>query len=73
MAPISKRRKLDSKQPSEIIFDPSARQEYLSGFHKRKEARRENARETAAKEAKEERVRDRRQVCGIAPLILSCK
>lgn len=60
MAPPSKRRK--TNQIEEITFNPSARQEYLTGFHKRKLQRKENAREAALKREKEERVRERRQV-----------
>lgn len=63
MAPATKRRKLDAHQVDAITFDPSARQEYLTGFHKRKEARKQNARDTAAKLAKEEKVQQRKQVC----------
>ena len=62
MAPLTKKRRLDSQQPAELNFDVSARQEYLSGFHKRKVARKENARETAIKRDKEERVVQRKQV-----------
>ncbi|KAK5113914.1 hypothetical protein LTR85_010447 [Meristemomyces frigidus] len=62
MAPVFKRRKLDSKQVEEITFDPSARQEYLTGFHKRKVARKETAREQAIKREKEERVTQRQQI-----------
>ncbi|KAK0282834.1 hypothetical protein LTR91_006567 [Friedmanniomyces endolithicus] len=62
MAPLSKKRRLDSQQPAELNFDVSARQEYLSGFHKRKIARKENARETAIKRDKEERVVQRKQM-----------
>ena len=60
MAPATKRRKLN--QPEEITFDPEARQEYLTGFHKRKQARIKHAKEVAAKQEKEDRVRERRQV-----------
>ena len=60
MAPFSKRRKLD--QVDEITFNPEARQEYLTGFHKRKLQRIENAKEAAVKREKEERLRERRQV-----------
>lgn len=61
MAPATKRRRLE-QQPEEITFDPSARQEYLTGFHKRKEARKQHARDTAAKKEKEEKVKERKQV-----------
>ena len=60
MAPVAKRRKID--QVEEITFNPEARQEYLTGFHKRKLQRIENARELAAKRDKEERVKARKEV-----------
>lgn len=62
MAQISKRRRLNSKQEEEITFDPSARADYLTGFHKRKLARIQNAREIAVKREKEEKVKERKQV-----------
>ena len=60
MAPLGKKRKSD--QLSEITFDPAARQEYLSGFHKRKVARKEHARDVAIKREKEDRVLERKKV-----------
>ena len=60
MPPFPKRRKLD--QPTEITFDPAARQDYLSGFHKRKEQRKQTAKEAAIKREKEERLVARKQV-----------
>ncbi|SMQ52331.1 unnamed protein product [Zymoseptoria tritici ST99CH_1A5] len=64
MAPPFKRRKIAplSSQPAELTFDPSARQEYLSGFSKRKTARKEHAREQAIKRDKEEKVKERAQL-----------
>lgn len=62
MAPPRKRTKLSTDQPAEILFDVTARQDYLTGFHKRKVARKEHAKETAIKRAKEEKVQERRQV-----------
>ncbi|KAK5720046.1 hypothetical protein LTR15_007319 [Elasticomyces elasticus] len=62
MAPVMKKRRLNVPQPAELTFDPNARQEYLTGFHKRKVARKENARETAIKRDKEERVVQRKQM-----------
>lgn len=67
MAPPNKKRK--TGQPEEIIFDPAARQDYLTGFHKRKEARKKHAQEVAAKLEKEERVSARKQVCMVAASI----
>ena len=60
MAPVAKRRKVE--QVEEITFNPEARQEYLTGFHKRKLQRIENARDAAAKREKEERVKARKEV-----------
>lgn len=60
MAPAAKRRK--TEQVEEITFDPSARQEFLTGFHKRKQQRKEHAREVAVKREKEERLKERREV-----------
>lgn len=62
MAPPGKRRKVEAKQVEEISFDPEARQEYLSGFHKRKLQRAEHGREVAQKKAKEVAVQERKEV-----------
>ncbi|KAI5358354.1 Putative nucleolar protein [Septoria linicola] len=66
MAPPSKRRKVDAlrrqKPVEELTFSIDARQEYLTGFSKRKQARKEQAREQAIKEAKEEKIRDRKEL-----------
>ena len=62
MAHPTKRRKLSSNRVEELTFDPTARQEYLTGFHKRKLVRIQNARDAAVKRDKEERVQQRRQV-----------
>ena len=60
MAPAAKKRRVD--QLDSISFDPSSREEYLTGFHKRKQQRIQDSRESAAKKDKEQRVRERRQV-----------
>ncbi|KAK5129392.1 hypothetical protein LTR16_002194 [Cryomyces antarcticus] len=60
MAPPAKRRKTLAVE--EIKFDPSAREDYLTGFHKRKLQRQKHAQEEASKRDREERVRDRRQL-----------
>jgi len=46
----------------ELKFDPDARQEYLTGFHKRKVQRIKHAQEQARKMQKEEMVVNRREV-----------
>jgi len=62
LLPPSKKRKTEHKIP-EINFDFSAREEYLTGFHKRKVQRHKQAVLENEKKAKEERVVMRRQVC----------
>ena len=62
MAPNPKRRKVETKTVEEITFDHSARQEYLSGFHKRKLERAKYARELAEKKARAEKLADRKRV-----------
>jgi len=59
--PPSKKRKATATE--EVSFDPSAREEYLTGFHKRKVARIKHAQEDAAKQAREEKIRARAEVC----------
>lgn len=66
MPPPAKRRKTD--QPEELTFDFDARQDYLTGFHKRKLQRIKHAQETAAKKEREQRIADRKQVGNMAPL-----
>ncbi|PWY99271.1 hypothetical protein BCV70DRAFT_115457 [Testicularia cyperi] len=46
----------------EIVFDEKARAEYLTGFRKRKQERKEAGREYAAKKAKEELLANRREM-----------
>lgn len=62
----SKKRKIEHKI-EEINFDTSSREEYLTGFHKRKVARTKQAQAEAAKKAKEERIVIRKQVCYVLP------
>ena len=57
-----KRRKVTKHLVEEVTFDTAAREEYLTGFHKRKVARAKHAQELAEKRAKEEKARDRREV-----------
>lgn len=47
----------------EISFDTSAREDYLSGFHKRKLQRIKHAKEQAAKKEREEKIAARKIVC----------
>ena len=62
MGPPTKKRKLAAPAPEKIEFDFSAREEYLTGFHKRKVARQKFAQDEAAKREKEEKLRFRKEV-----------
>lgn len=61
MAPPPRKR-AKTKQVEEITFDDDARSEYLTGFHKRKQARIKLAQEQAAQREKEERIVQRKEV-----------
>lgn len=70
MAPNAKRRKLATTQVEEINFDPAARQEFLTGFRKRKQQRAKHAQEVAEKRAREDRIEARKQVSTYLPIYL---
>lgn len=59
-APSKKRKAVHAIE--EISFDNGARAEYLTGFHKRKVQRQKHAQEEAAKRAREERIKMRKEV-----------
>jgi ribosomal RNA-processing protein 17 len=61
-APPAKRRKTTT-QVDELKFDPEARNEWLTGFRKRKQQRIKHAQEQSAKIEKEEKVKARKEVC----------
>jgi len=61
LPPPNKRRRIDHKV-EEISFDDSKREDYLTGFHKRKLQRIKRAQEENEKKAKEERRQMRKQV-----------
>lgn len=61
MGPGFKRRKLTPKV-EEVNFDDTARQDFLTGFRKRKQQRIKHAQGVAEKRAREERVQDRKKV-----------
>lgn len=71
MQPPAKKRRIETITIEEIKFDPAARQEYLTGFHKRKLQRAKDAQEAAEKKARLDKVEQRRKVrrslyaCGI--------
>ncbi|PNP76395.1 hypothetical protein FNYG_10278 [Fusarium nygamai] len=61
LPPPSRKRKMTSAV-EEVNFDFEARQEYLTGFHKRKQQRIKNAQEEAAKRARQEKLELRKQI-----------
>ncbi|KAI9693948.1 MAG: hypothetical protein M1822_003219 [Bathelium mastoideum] len=60
MGPITRKRKVTAVE--EVTFDEAAREEYLTGFHKRKQQRIKHAQEAAAKRERDERIEERKQV-----------
>jgi ribosomal RNA-processing protein 17 len=58
----NKKRKTEHKV-EEISFNDTAREDYLTGFHKRKVERAKRAKAEAEKKMREERVVVRKQVC----------
>ncbi|RMZ80743.1 hypothetical protein DV738_g2625, partial [Chaetothyriales sp. CBS 135597] len=54
--------KLSTDAVEEIVFSPTAREEYLTGFHKRKVQRTKAAQEAARKKEREERIRQRKRI-----------
>lgn len=50
------------KPVDEVTFDFNAREDYLTGFHKRKLQRAKHAQEQAAKQEREDRIQQRKEV-----------
>lgn len=61
-APAPPKKRKTAHAIEEITFDKDARSEYLTGFHKRKQARIKHAQEVAEQKAREERIEVRKQV-----------
>lgn len=62
MPPKFKKRKLNESKTEEVVFDPNARFDYLTGFHKRKVERAKHAQEAALRRAREEKILERKKV-----------
>lgn len=62
MGPSAKRRKLGPSTVEEVVWDPVARHEYLTGFHKRKLQRVKQAQEAAERRARADKIEERRKV-----------
>ena len=60
--PPPKKRRKASHNAEEIIFNVEERQDYLSGFHKRKVQRQKQAQTEAAKREREEKLAARKHV-----------
>ena len=57
-----KRRRTNLKPIEEIVFDTAAREDYLTGFHKRKLERARHAQEVAVKKERAQKIKARRLV-----------
>ena len=62
MAPAAKRRKLEASVVEEVVWDPTARHDYLTGFHKRKLQRAKHAQEAAERRARQDKIAERKRV-----------
>jgi len=58
---IAAKKRAKHAQIKEVVFDDEARRSFLTGFHKRKVARREQSKKTALLREKQERLETRRQ------------
>ena len=63
MIPPLKKKRKSTSAIEEITFDFDAREDYLTGFHKRKLQRIKHAKEEAAKKKREEKITARKVVC----------
>ena len=61
--PPPRKKRKSAPAIEEISFDPSAREDYLTGFHKRKLQRIKHAKEESAKKDREDKIAARRIVC----------
>ena len=66
MAPNASLKRKRVSQVEEIAFDFSARQDYLTGFHKRKVEKAKHAQDRAVKKERELKLESRRQVRSFA-------
>lgn len=66
LPPPPKKRRREDASVEEVNFDFGQREEYLTGFHKRKVERAKQAKMEAAKREREERIQQRKEVCDAA-------
>ncbi|KAF8638055.1 hypothetical protein AX16_010687 [Volvariella volvacea WC 439] len=58
---VAAKRRAKRDQVNEILFDEDARRQFLTGFHKRKQAKVEAAKRKAKEREKQDRLRERRE------------
>ncbi|CAL1707443.1 unnamed protein product [Somion occarium] len=58
---IASKKRARREQIKEVVFDDDARREFLTGFHKRKVEKKENAKKKAQEREKQERLEARRE------------
>ncbi|KAH9944678.1 nucleolar protein 12-domain-containing protein [Amylocystis lapponica] len=58
---IAAKKRAKREQIKEVVFDDSARREFLTGFHKRKLQKKEDAKKKAIEREKQERLESRRE------------
>lgn len=63
LPPPPKKRRREDASVEEVNFDFGQREEYLTGFHKRKVERAKQAKLEASKREREERIQQRKEVC----------
>ncbi|KAH6913956.1 nucleolar protein 12-domain-containing protein [Coprinopsis sp. MPI-PUGE-AT-0042] len=56
------KRRAKRNEIKEVLFDDEARREFLTGFHKRKKAKADAARQKAKEREKQERLEERREI-----------
>lgn len=65
----SRKKKQKKEQVKEVLFDDTARREFLTGFHKRKLARKEAGKAKALEKERQHRLEERREVQIPCPLV----
>ena len=63
MGPAAKRQKTSKYGVDEVKFDTDARHDFLSGFHRRKQARIRHAQEVGKQKERQAKIEERKEVC----------
>ena len=67
LPPAGKKRKASAAAIDEIAYDQAARLDYLTGFHRRKQARIRHAQGLAERRARQDRIESRKKACRFCP------